>query len=99
MTFAEGSDETTLTIDMPDGISATLVDYSIPSYGIVGVYCEAYPITGCIYGGDRLTVIVNKGVDRYPNGTVVSLTIDTNKPYSYYPYGYYYIHVDLIVNK
>ena len=103
--FNEGYDETTLTIDMPEGISATLVDYNndnyyiTPPYGITGVYCGAYPITGCFYEGDRLSVIMNKGLDRYTNGTIVTLTIETNKPYSYFPNGYCFIHVDLVVNK
>lgn len=103
--FNEGCDETTLTIDMPEGISATLVDYNdddnyiTPPYGITGVYCGAYPITGCFYEGDRLIVMMNKGLDRYTNGTVVTLTIETNKPCTFFPYGYYFIHVDLVVNK
>lgn len=101
--FDEGCEETTLKIDMPEGISATLMDYNdddiTPLYGITGVYCGAYPITGCFYEGDRLIVMMNKGLDRYTNGTIVTLTIETNKPYTSFPYGYYFIHVDLVVNK
>lgn len=101
--FDEGCEETTLKIDMPEGISATLMDYNddyiTPPYGITGVYCGAYPITGCFYEGDRLIVMMNKGIDRYTNGTVVTLTIETNKPYTSFPYGYYFIYVDLVVNK
>ena len=100
LTFPINSDKTTITIDMPSDISGILVDYENFPFGITGIYCEAYPITACSWNGSSINVTLNKGVDKLPHGTIVTITIETNKPYQNGVLsGYYFIHVDLMVVK
>lgn len=100
LTFPIDSDETTISIDMPSDISGILVDYENFPFGITGIYCGAYPITACSWNVSSINVTLNKGVDRLPHGTIVTITIETNKPYQNgFLGGYYFIHVDLMVVK
>lgn len=90
------TDEAKVCIGLPAGINGSMSD----SYnGIDGFFCGAFHIAGWSSTGSAVTLTFFKGVDKVPNGARVDVVISTKREYPYYPYGYYFVHADLLVLK
>lgn len=88
------TEEAKVSINLPAGINGSMSD---PYNGIDGFFCGAFHIVEWSSTGSTVTLTFLKGVGEVPNGTRVDVVIPTKRAYPYYPYGYYFVHADLLV--